>query len=505
MLHVTCLSFVFEFCVSTSPLSLSLFSLSLPSHLMSLKQQKQQFVSDLVGGSLSEIYRVAAVLVAGYFTNKLLSQLYRSNLVVDYLLNAQVALLSITLYSDDSTLYKIVLIPALILYILNPPKKSKPSPKVKDLDDTGLQPQLFITAYRSHMLIITNFAILAVDFHAFPRRFGKVETWGTSLMDMGVGSFVFSMGLVNSRTIIKQKLKGETNTITWSKYLQLLVDNSKKATPLLVLGVIRLLSVKGFDYQEHVTEYGIHWNFFITLGLLPVFMALLDPILELIAPRALIALIIILAYEYLLVKRDGLKYVLTSENRLDNVITMNKEGVFSFAGYLSIFLFGQSFGSFVFLNKKTPNNLIMFNLRTRNPKSWLSVTTIQGLLISTIVYQLVFYWVNQSPMFFGVSRRLCNLPYVAMVVAYNSFFLLLYKLVDCLLGNNGTNSVVLEAINKNGLTCFLLGNLLTGLINLTTNTLLYDNKMSCMILLVYGVVFVGIAVLLGKFNIYIKL
>lgn len=37
---------------------------------------------------------------------------------------------------------------------------------------------------------------------------------------------------------------------------------------LLLLGLLRLLSTRGVDYQSHASEYGVHWNFFFTLGAL---------------------------------------------------------------------------------------------------------------------------------------------------------------------------------------------------------------------------------------------
>ena len=45
----------------------------------------------------------------------------------------------------------------------------------------------------------------------------------------------------------------------------------RSVIPLVVLGCARLVATRGVQYQEHVTEYGVHWNFFFTLAIVKVF------------------------------------------------------------------------------------------------------------------------------------------------------------------------------------------------------------------------------------------
>jgi hypothetical protein len=39
----------------------------------------------------------------------------------------------------------------------------------------------------------------------------------------------------------------------------------KHSSFLILLGILRLISLKYTNYVEHVTEYGIHWNFLFTI------------------------------------------------------------------------------------------------------------------------------------------------------------------------------------------------------------------------------------------------
>ena len=195
--------------------------------------------------------------------------------LVDILLNCCLTLGATTIYSSSPWLLNLLLLgPATLLYLNTSPAHSNAPQRPPKKNEIGRETRAdplpvkpFITHYRGAMMVITCIAILAVDFRVFPRRFAKTENWGTSLMDMGVGSFVFTNGVVSARSSLKSDA-GKLPPLP-----KRLAASLRHALPLLVLGVIRLISVKGLDYAEHVSEYGVHWNFFFTLGFLPPFVA----------------------------------------------------------------------------------------------------------------------------------------------------------------------------------------------------------------------------------------
>ena len=156
-------------------------------------------------------------------------------------------------------------------------------------------------------MAITCIAILAVDFKIFPRRFAKVENWGTSVMDVGVGSFVFSAGLVAARPVLKEQLAGKGKNLSARLYVSL-----RHSLPLFILGFIRLYSVKGLDYAEHVTEYGVHWNFFFTLALLPPYVAVFQSAFQFVPSFAALAILLGTFYQVALEFTSLKAYILTA-------------------------------------------------------------------------------------------------------------------------------------------------------------------------------------------------
>ena len=101
--------------------------------------------------------------------------------------------------------------------------------------DARIKP--FLVSLRAFLMIQTCVNILAVDFPIYPRRFVKTELYGTSLMDIGVGSFLFCHGLVSGRSIAPIYT------------LRDCIRSLRGSLPMLILGLVRLSGIKAVDYQ----------------------------------------------------------------------------------------------------------------------------------------------------------------------------------------------------------------------------------------------------------------
>lgn len=440
--------------------------------------------------------------------------------VADFIINGLAILFAITVYASEPLLLCAFLAaPAILVHFSNPRKQHgrraapppKPTSTTKDVANPfPIKP--FVTMYRGHMMIITCAAILAVDFNIFPRRFAKVETWGTSLMDMGVGSFVFSAGVVSARSVLKAKAAGQTSSI-----ISRLKDAARHSSPLLILGLIRLYTVKGIDYAEHVTEYGVHWNFFFTLGFLPPFMAICHTVFAFVPSYAFLGLAISMLYQVIL-ESTPLKQFILIAPRTD-LLSQNREGIFSMAGYLSIFLAGMDAGMYLLPREvRTPPGS---SLRSTSGLMQLQRTMIGKLVTWTLLWTaLLVANISYNGANLRVSRRLANLPYFLWVAAFNCCHLTICAIVEAVCfpevydernpeaekrKSMAATSRLLHAFNRNGLALFLLANLLTGLVNLTLPTLHMQTLQTMGVLVVYIGILSGVALTLDAKNISIKL
>lgn len=475
---------------------------------MDRKKLHEEFVTGFTGSPISDIYSAVAICVLGILTSHFVSKNVNGSTAAtkfaDFIFNWACTLVCVTLYSGKHFLLATILsIVAIVAYLQceRPGKRSKhrndmrllkkfdkeernnkksknnanrkkdtangESEKVSETTTRSKSASLvshrdFLTIYRSAMMVITITSILAVDFPVFPRRFAKAETWGTSLMDLGVGSFVFSMGVVSAR----QSIKFPTQDIT-SDLRRSFIETIN----LVVLGIIRLVSLKVLDYHEHVSEYGIHWNFFFTLGFLPSLFSLLKRV----PIRSVLIKAIIVAFGYeLVLKNTGLLEWILTAPRTD-IFSQNKEGLCSFVGYLSIFAFGNAFGLKILPAKVLLKDII------RTAFKW------------TVSFHIALYIVTIST---EPSRRLANLPYILWVVAFNSGLLFVFALLEYLFDLKPSESH--EAVNRVGNTVFVLGNLATGLINMCINTIQTTKGSGMLVLVAYQAVMMTACELLNK-------
>ncbi|XP_040946572.1 uncharacterized protein At4g17910 isoform X3 [Gossypium hirsutum] len=311
-------------------------------------------------------------------------------------------------------------------------------------------------------MFITCLCILAVDFRIYPREYAKTETYGASLMDLGVGSFVL-MNAVTSR-----QARNIKSSMSWWKAA------FKSTTPLLLLGFARLASTLSLDYQVHVGEYGVNWNFFFTLAGVSILTSILNVPAEY---SGILGSVILVGYQSWLT--NGLNVYLLSNERGTDVISRNKEGIFSLFGYWGMYLVGVQVSYYLFFENHTTKQRSKHETRIR-----ICLLTIMFWILTLLIDRYVE----------RISRRICNLAYVTWVVAQNLQLLALRLLADNIIGHK---TLCLErAFDRNLLASFLVANLLTGLVNLSVDTIFVSPLSAVLILVSYSLTLCVVMVLI---------
>lgn len=314
----------------------------------------------------------------------------------------------------------------------------------------------FITNARAAISLLTAIAILAVDFKKiFRPRLGKTREYGFSLMDVGVGLFIYANGVVAPK-------RDES-----------LLKVIKSSLIIFAAGAVRYLLVQVAKYNVAVWEYGRHWNFFFTLGTTRVFSSLL---IKLFGDRHLfiIAPLLLALHEFLL--QFGLAdFVFAHLDRKTNFIVANREGIISSLGYLGLYLLSVPIG----------------RMLRNTPKTYKMILLLMAL--ATATYSLNYH--------FRTSRTLANSAYCCWTLFVGVF--MTYALHACeFMHRKYTGckyippSLLLEAINYNGLPFFLICNVITGVINMMCETRLIPPISALLTLCSYMFVSCAFALLL---------
>ncbi|KAA0716893.1 Phosphatidylinositol-glycan biosynthesis class W protein [Triplophysa tibetana] len=476
---------------------------------MALPEGKIAFVSNLNGTTLTEVslgslLAPLCVLSRGLFLivfhlgKGVLPLSQGVHLLLDFMTLIIPLVLSCTILCDilHFVIMGLAIVDFAVLYFVYNNRRRPSQGSLHSTIDKFLQTRVesnmvpFVTVFRVLVNVKTAISILAVDFSVFPRRYAKTEMYGTGVMDFGVGAYVMANALVCP--------EARGKNIQGSKFSHVL-KQFLSVWPLVLLGLVRLASVKSTGYHEHVTEYGVHWNFFFTLAIVRVVASVLLAMFP-VNVSWLLALLLSGIYQVILQTTDLKNFLIHNDDRT-GFLQANKEGIFSVVGYIAIYMAGVQAG------------LYLMQSRTL-VKDWIKVIrnlllTCFGLFITLHICQTYI-----EP----VSRRMANLSFCVWTVAQSMLFISCLSIADGLLlyskvisnvslvssswnpctNKKSVNSstydkirqnldalCLVQSVNRNQLLYFLLANIMTGLTNVLVDTINSSDVIAVSVLLMY--------------------
>ena len=245
------------------------------------------------------------------------------------------------------------------------------------------------------------------------------------------------------------------------------------------MGMIRLLTTKGLEYQEHVSEYGVHWNFFFTLTVVGIAstMARFDS-LQLLGPGNFkVYPWLLVAFHQVALSKYGMQaYIEEGDRRcaeetqsgVCNFFAANREGILGCVGYLSMFFISEDIAQYCIWEESC----------TKDPSK-------RGKRLSMCCSILwAALWVLVSVLEIPVSRRSTNATFVIWTLAHNVTILLMIWAAFFFTSGSSV-SPIFDAVNRHGLIVFILANLMTGLVNISINTLEVADGQALGVIFVY--------------------
>jgi phosphatidylinositol glycan class W len=311
----------------------------------------------------------------------------------------------------------------------------------------------------------------------------KTETFGHSLMDIGIGSFIISSAMTSRFARGVADLAPSAGSRTYAVGPWVLSADIIKKLAVVALGIGRLIVIRATNYQTHDTEYGTEWNFFVTLFFLWVISDLAH---KLFSRRAIIigALTSLFAYQYALIELSLTDYIFNSPRA--SFVSSNREGICSLVGCVALYLLSESISHVLFftpaINEMTKGRLMD---ETKQLVREANKDIFQAMLKLTFLCGALFGLWKISEYFQQTSRRLFNAAFVFQCLMLAVFALFLLCSVEFLCSRQVNSIRSLELLNRHQLLVFLVANLMTGLVNLTVPTIYCSPQSSMCILVVY--------------------
>jgi len=282
--------------------------------------------------------------------------------------------------------------------------------------------------------------------------------------------------------------------------------------------------IKTLGYQEHASEYGTHWNFFFTLSALAVLGTLFDLFdqtldnafggeIQWIPTASLCSVFVAATYQVAL--SSGLSDFILHAPRTVEAGTLaesqwpsgmlwifyhDREGICSLLGFFAIYLQGVQLGQWCLFRKMAPGK----GFKVINV--WL-----ENLMLIFVIDSLLWLGFFAATLHtaeaeggWGVSRRMVNGAYCLWVLALCTLLVGMFLAID-LLSTIPLSSIIVQAINRNQLAIFLVGNLMTGVVNLSMKTIYSSDEVGLLVIALYTGLVCSVAVLLDFYRVRIKL